>query len=111
MPFAPELLKVFEQPNDALAIVRAAFEHPACQDGRRMGAIAHWAVYYGDEDFALKALRRGYVELYGPTVAELWSPVFAAPRSPVQGHRARHWPLRPLAPDRQMGRFRAARGR
>ncbi len=45
-----------------------------------MGAIAHWAVYYGDVDFALKALRRGYVELYGPTVADIWSPVFAAPR-------------------------------
>lgn len=58
----------------------AAFEHPVCQDGGRMGAIAHWAVYYGDEDFALKALRRGYVELYGPTVADIWSPVFAAPR-------------------------------
>jgi TolB-like protein len=80
MPFAPELLKVIDEPDAALAIVRAAFENPACQDGGRMGAIAHWAVYYGDEDFALKALRRGYVELYGPTVVEIWSPVFAGPR-------------------------------
>jgi hypothetical protein len=80
MPFAPGLLKVIDQPDDALAIVHAAFDHPACQDGGRMGAIAHWAVYYGDEDFAVKALRRGYVELYGPTVADIWSPVFAGPR-------------------------------
>jgi hypothetical protein len=80
MPFAPELLRVIDQPDDALAIVRAAFEHPACQDSGRMGAIAHWAVYYGDEVFALKALRRGYVELYGLTMAEIWSPVYAGLR-------------------------------
>jgi TolB-like protein len=80
MPFAPDLLKVIDQPDDALAIVRAAFEHPACQYAGSMGAIAHWAVYYGDEDFAVKALRRGFVELYGPTVADIWSPVFAGPR-------------------------------
>jgi TolB-like protein len=80
MPFAPALLKVIDQPDNALAIVRAAFDHPACQDAGRMGAIATWAIYYGDEDLALKALRRGYVELYGPTVADIWSPVFAGPR-------------------------------
>jgi len=78
MPFAPQLLQVIDRPDEALAIVRAAFDHPGCQDGGRMGAIAHWAVYYGDDDCALNALRRGYVELSGSlTVAEIWSPAFA----------------------------------
>jgi TolB-like protein len=81
MPFAPQLLQVIDRPDEALAILRAAFDHPDCQDGGRMGAIAHWAVYYGDGDFALKALRRGFVELSGAlTLAEIWSPVFAGPR-------------------------------
>lgn len=47
LPFAPEFLKVIDQPDDALAIIRAAYEHPACQNSGRMGgAIARRAVYY-----------------------------------------------------------------
>jgi hypothetical protein len=32
----------------------------------------------------VQALRRGIVELYGPTVADIWSPVFAGPRRDPQ---------------------------
>jgi TolB-like protein len=77
MPFLPELLKVLDEPDKALAILRVAFDEPAYQDGARMGAIAHWAVHLGDMDFALKALRRGYVEKRGLTVVEIWHPIFA----------------------------------
>jgi TolB-like protein len=77
MPFLPELVKIFGEPDKALTILRAAFDDPAYQDGARMGAIAHWAVHLGDMDFALKALRRGYVEKRGLTVVEIWHPIFA----------------------------------
>jgi hypothetical protein len=77
MPFLPELLKVFDEPDKALTILRAAFDDPAYQDGARMGAIAHWAVQYGDKDLALRALRRGYVEKRGLTVIDIWHPIFA----------------------------------
>jgi TolB-like protein len=77
MPFAPRLLQVIDQPDEALKLLRTALDNPACQDGGRLGAIAHWAAYYGDDDLALQALRRGYVDLAGLTVAEIWSPVFA----------------------------------
>ena len=79
-PFLPRLLAVLDQPEASLAVVRAAFGDPACQDAARMGAIAHWAVYYGDTDLALEALRHGYVDLRGPTMLEIWHPIFAGLR-------------------------------
>jgi TolB-like protein len=77
MPFAPRLLQVIDRRDEALAILRAAFDDPACQDGGRLGAIAHWATYYGDDDLALRALHRGYVDLAGLTVVEIWGSAFA----------------------------------
>ncbi|MFZ1988524.1 MAG: TIR domain-containing protein [Alphaproteobacteria bacterium] len=75
--FLPRLQAVLDQPEKAFAILRAAFDDPAYQDGARMGAIAHWAVHFGDLDFALAALRRGYVEKGGLTLVEIWHPIFA----------------------------------
>jgi hypothetical protein len=77
MRFDLELVKVLDEPEEALKIVRAAFKDPAYQDAARMGAIAHWAVYFGDQDLALKAMRRECVEMHGITVHEIWHPVFA----------------------------------
>jgi hypothetical protein len=77
----PRLLDVLDEPEAALRIVRTAFDDPIYQDGARMGAIAHWAVYYGDAGFALEALRRGYVEHHGLTVLEIWHPTFAQLRT------------------------------
>ena len=45
-----------------------------------MGAIATWAVYFGDPDLALAALHRGYVEKRGLTLVEIWHPIFAGIR-------------------------------
>jgi len=80
-PFLPRLLSVLEEPEAALSIVRAAFDDPACQDAARMGAIAQWAVYFGDKGLALEALRRGYVEHRGLTLVEIWHPIFAEVRA------------------------------
>jgi TolB-like protein len=80
MPFAPRLAEAIDRPDEALAIVRAAFDDPSCQDGARQAAIAHWAAYYGDDDLVLKALRRGFVDLGGVIVSEIWSPVFVRTR-------------------------------
>ena len=77
MAFDPQLLKVLDEPEAALRIIRAAFDDPAYQDGGRMGALANWAVYYGDKDLAFEALRRGFVEMRGLTLVEIWFPVFA----------------------------------
>ena len=77
MAFDPQLLKVLDEPEEALKIIRAALDEPDYQDGARMGAIAHWAEHYGDRDLAFKALRRGFVEMHGLTVIEIWCPVFS----------------------------------
>jgi TolB-like protein len=81
MGFLPRLSTALDEPEAALPIVRAAFDDPANQDGARMGAIAHWAVYFGDAVFALEALRRGYVDRHGLTLLEIWHPIFAGLRT------------------------------
>ena len=76
-PFLPQLVAVLDEPRHALSIIRTAFDDPGYQDGARMGAIAHWAVLYGDVDLAFKALRHGYVDKHGLTIVEIWHPIFA----------------------------------
>jgi adenylate cyclase len=77
MPIHPQLLKVLDEPEAALKIIRRAFEDPFYQDGSRLGTIAIWAAHYGDADLVFKALRRGFVEMRGLTVIDIWNPVFA----------------------------------
>jgi len=76
-PFDHRLLGVLDDRKAALAVVREAFDDPYCQDGPRMGAIASWAEHLGDRDLAFRALQRGFVELHGLTLIEIWHPVFA----------------------------------
>ena len=76
-PFLPGLLKVIDEPDKALAIVRAAFDDPACQDSAPLAAIASWATYYGDDALALGALKRAFVDMRGQTLPDIWNPVFA----------------------------------
>ena len=80
MPFRPDLIKVLDDPGAALRVIRAAFDDPACQDGGRLSAIAHWAVYYGDKDLALRAFRRAFVEMRSIVLIEVWQPLFAEVR-------------------------------
>ena len=80
-PFDRRLLGVLDDRKAALAVVREAFDDPFCQDGPRMGAIASWAEYLGDRDLAFRALQRGFVELHGLTLIEIWHPVFARLRT------------------------------
>ena len=75
--FDSQLLQVLDVPEQGLEILRAAFDDPAYQDGARMAALAMWAVHFGDEDLAIEALRRGYGEMHGVTVIEIWHPAFA----------------------------------
>ena len=77
MPFRAALIEVLDDPKGALKVLRAAFDDPACQDGGRLSAIAHWAVYYGDRDLALRALRRAFVEMRSIVLIEVWQPLFA----------------------------------
>ncbi len=77
MPCHPQLAQVLDEPEKALAIIHAAFDDPRYQDGSRLGTLAHWAERYGDRDLAFRALRRGYVEMHGQTVIDIWMPVFA----------------------------------
>ena len=75
--FDSQLLQVLEEPAAGLSILRAAFKDQAYQDGARLAAVAMWAVYFGDQDLAIQALRRGFVEMHGVTVIEIWHPAFA----------------------------------
>ncbi|MEI9888515.1 MAG: hypothetical protein WDN08_18845 [Rhizomicrobium sp.] len=76
MAFHPQLLRVLDEPEAVRAILRAAFDDPAYQDGARMAGLANWAVRYGDNDLALKALRRAFVDLHGLILIEIWFPMF-----------------------------------
>ncbi len=77
LAFDSRLLQVLDEPEAALRILRAAFDDPAYQDGARLAVIAQWAVHFGDTDLAFEALRRGFVELRGLTVIQIWHPIFA----------------------------------
>jgi TolB-like protein len=78
MPFRPQLLKVFDQPEEALGVIRAAFADPTYRSPAHMAALANWAVYFGDNDLALAALRHGLVEQRsGVTIGDLWFPNLA----------------------------------
>jgi hypothetical protein len=77
MPFRPQLMKVLDKPTEALKVIGAAFDDPACQDGARLGTIAQWAAYYGDIDLALKAFRRAFVEMRSTVLPDIWQPVLA----------------------------------
>jgi TolB-like protein len=77
MPFDSQLLQVLDEPEPGRKVLRAAFNDPAYQDGARLGAMAMWAVHFGDPDLAIEALRRGFVEMHGPTIIDIWHPVFA----------------------------------
>jgi adenylate cyclase len=75
MPFYPEVLDIADDRDRALAVIRSAFAHPACQDQIRLGILAHWAARYGDTEVALAAFRRAFVELGGFTIGNIWFPV------------------------------------
>ncbi len=80
LPFYPALAQVLDEPERALALIRAAFDDPHYQDGWRLGSLAHWAEHYGDRDLAFRALRRAYVEMHGQTVLDIWMPALAGLR-------------------------------
>jgi hypothetical protein len=80
LPFYPDLARVLDRPEAALAIIRTACSEPAYQDASRLSILAHWAARYGDTELALAALRRAFVDLRGLTVGNIWFPIQRATR-------------------------------
>jgi TolB-like protein len=81
MPFQPQLAELLDEPENALALLRQAADDPALSDPPRQGAIANWAIYFGDNDLAFSALRRGFVEQKsGIAFVDLWMPNLAGLR-------------------------------
>jgi TolB-like protein len=73
--FYPDLARVLDRHEAALAIIRTACSDPAYQDASRLSILAHWAARYGDTELAHAALRRAYVDLRGITVGNIWFPI------------------------------------
>jgi TolB-like protein len=72
-----QLSEVIESPDAALALLRSAFADPAYQYALRLDGIAHWAAYFGDQDFALTVIRHACLVLPGGPVLGIWHPNFA----------------------------------
>jgi hypothetical protein len=63
-----------DAPEEALAVLRRAYDDPACADARGMASIARWAAYFGDSKLAVSALRKTFEANTTVGVFTLWSP-------------------------------------
>jgi TolB-like protein len=79
-PWIAQVRAVYDKPDAALAVIRAAFDDPANQDPTRLQFVAAYAGHYGDVDLALAALRRASVDMRGLSVSVLWWPDLAGAR-------------------------------
>ena len=64
----------------ALGLLRDAFDDPANQDGTRMMFLAWYAARFGDDELAVAALRRAYLEYAGPYPTAIWYPCLSRTR-------------------------------
>jgi TolB-like protein len=79
-PLPTQLRDVYDDPEAARPLVRAAFGDPANQDPTRLMFVALYAGHYGDVELALAAARRALVDMQGLLVNELWFPDMAEVR-------------------------------
>jgi TolB-like protein len=75
MPALAKLLDLVDQPSAALEMIREAYDDPSNQSSLRMMFIAWYAARFGDDDLALNALRRCYVDLARSYPTAMWRPV------------------------------------
>jgi TolB-like protein len=75
LPAVRAAVEILDQPAAALSMIRSATEDPANQDSPRMMILAWYAAHFGDDELALRALRRSYVDMKGVFVAAIWYPV------------------------------------
>ncbi len=100
-------------PRRCLLPLRAAAGDPRNQSTNGLMRLAPLAAYFGDDELALRCLRRAYLE-FGPQIPmHIWHPVLRKTRQTAEFQadctRARDFRL--LARERQLGRFRPAQGR
>ncbi len=74
------LVDAVDRPPVARALLREAFLDSANQDSMRMYALACHAAHFGDDELALAALRRGYVEMIPSYVSAVWLPALRSVR-------------------------------
>jgi adenylate cyclase len=79
-PVLAKILEVIDDPPAALRLIAEAMEDPDYQDGLRMMVLALYAAKFGDDELAVKALRRCYVELVGTYLMGIWYPTLSRAR-------------------------------
>ena len=79
-PVLAKVLDVIDQPAAALGLLRHAFDDPANQDGTRMMFLAWYAARFGDDELAVAALRRGFLEYAGSYPTAIWFPCLSRTR-------------------------------
>jgi TolB-like protein len=64
----------------AAPLIAKALEDPAFQNWVRLSWLSYFAGWFGLKDIALAAMRRGQIDLKGPTHRYLWHPILADAR-------------------------------
>ena len=73
----PILIEALGTPDKAGSLLRAAYDRPEWRGSSMSITIAKGAVFFGEDDLAISAMRRGLVEQkVGHVLFELWSPNF-----------------------------------
>lgn len=80
MPALDQVYEARDRPNEAHSLLQGALSSPAAQSSTVQVILAWWLAHHGDADAALRAARRGLLELGGGVVSWLWLPVFAEVR-------------------------------
>jgi hypothetical protein len=82
-PFLPVYGEILDRFDDRPAVVerlRGAFEEAPYQQVARLNGIASMAAYFGDDELALAALRKAFVDMRGVQASGIWHPLFASAR-------------------------------
>jgi adenylate cyclase len=80
LPVFGEVLNSFNNRPAAVALLMRAFGEPFYQNPAQLNGIASMAAFLGDDELALAALRKAFVEMRGVQVAGIWHPLFARAR-------------------------------
>jgi adenylate cyclase len=80
IPTLIRVLEHFDEPAEALKVIREGIDEPANQDGMRMMFMAWYAARFGDDDLAAKALRRCFINWANIYPIAIWYPCLARVR-------------------------------
>lgn len=73
MALSQTMVDTLHDPTAARAAIRRALDDPANGDGDRMGLLAMYAAHYGENDIAIAAIRKQFVDYRANNFVTLWT--------------------------------------